>query len=253
VSSFLDFPGVKIGCVQYLNAKPLIYGHEDGVRFDHPSKLAADLSRGALDVALVPVIELFRNPQYLVVDGVSISSFGPVFSVFLAYRGELGEVREVALDPRSLTSSHLLRCLLREFHQIDPRGDSEADARLLIGNQAIAFRRQHGDHYRYFDLGEEWTFRTGLPFVYALWLVRPGTANAAAIAARLRSLKKTGTAQITEIAKTHDLGATFVEHYLRSNIRYDFGDAEKAGLELFHQMIVRNGFLENSDFAPEFI
>ena len=90
---------LRVGCVQYLNAKPLIHGYDGPVVFDHPSALARDLARGALDVALVPIFEALRDPRYLIADGVAIASDGPVFSVFLALRGPLAEVRTIALDP----------------------------------------------------------------------------------------------------------------------------------------------------------
>ena len=53
-------------------------------------------------------------------DDVAIACDGPVFSVFLAHRGPLAEVRRIALDPASLTSVHLLRVLLAEFHGLRP-------------------------------------------------------------------------------------------------------------------------------------
>ena len=40
-------------------------------------------------MALSPIFELMAHPGYLVVDDVAIASRGPVFSVFIAYRGEL--------------------------------------------------------------------------------------------------------------------------------------------------------------------
>ena len=84
---------LRVGCVQYLNARPLIHGCDAPVVFDHPSGLARDLAAGALDVALVPVFEALRHPRYLLADGVAIASDGPVFSVFLAHRGPLAEAR----------------------------------------------------------------------------------------------------------------------------------------------------------------
>src|SRR6185436_19875338 len=77
---------VRVGCVQNLNSKPLIYGCDAPIVFDHPSGLARDLVAGRLDVALVPVFEALRDPPWLAVDEVAIACDGPVFSVFLAHR-----------------------------------------------------------------------------------------------------------------------------------------------------------------------
>ena len=165
---------VRVGCVQYLNSKPLIHGCEAPVIFDHPSGLARDLVAGTLDVALVPVFEALRNPPWLAVDNVAIACDGPVFSVFLAHRGPLSGIGSIGLDPASRTSVHLLQVLLAEFHGLHPRyvgpEKKDPDALLLIGNQAIDFRIANPTGWSYLDLGEEWLRCTGLPFVFALWL-----------------------------------------------------------------------------------
>ena len=121
VRSYPALASLRIGCVQYLNSKPLIYGYDGPVVFDHPSGLARDLAAGKLDVALVPTFEALRSPHYTLVEGVAIASDGPVYSVFLAHRKPLAEVRSVALDPASLTSVHLLQVLLCEYHGLRPQ------------------------------------------------------------------------------------------------------------------------------------
>ena len=241
---------LRIGCVQYLNAKPLIHGYDGPVVFDHPSALARDLSRGALDVALVPIYEALRDPRYLIADGVAIASDGPVYSVFLAHRGPLAKVRTIALDPASLTSVHLLQVLLAEYHGLRPqcvdaatfRG--EADAELLIGNQAIDFRHEHSGTHQFFDLGEEWKRRTGLPFVYAPWLIRGDIPNARAAADELRALGRAGVARIAEIVKTETFrDAEFRTRYLTQHIRFELGAREKAGIEKFRELLGKHGFI----------
>jgi predicted solute-binding protein/REP element-mobilizing transposase RayT len=111
---------LRIGCVKYLNARPLIRGWPGEVDFDHPSALCQRLANGDLDVALVSSFEFLRNPVYRIVDGVSIASEGPVYSVVLAHCGELSDIHEIELDPASQTSVNLLRCLLAE-HGLSPR------------------------------------------------------------------------------------------------------------------------------------
>ena len=241
---------LRVGCVQYLNAKPLIHGYDGPVVFDHPSALARDLSRGALDVALVPIFEALRDPRYLIADGVAIASDGPVFSVFLAHRGPLADVRTIALDPASLTSVHLLQVLLAEYHGMRPqcvdattfRG--EADAELLIGNQAIDFRHEHADTHHFLDLGEEWKRCAGLPFVYAPWLLRRDLPDACAAADELRALGRAGVASIGEIVRTEKFrDAAFRERYLTQHIRFDLGVREKAGIEKFRELLAKHGFI----------
>jgi predicted solute-binding protein len=86
---------LRIGCVKYLNARPLIHGWPGEVVFDHPSVLCERLAAAQLDVALVSSFEFLRNPVYTLVDGISISSNGPVHSVFVAHNGDLSEIEEI--------------------------------------------------------------------------------------------------------------------------------------------------------------
>lgn len=239
---------VRLGCVQYLNSKPLIYGCDAPVRFAHPAELARDLASGALDVALVPVFAALRSPGYLAADDVAIACDGAVFSVFLAHRGPLAEVRRVALDPASLTSVNLLQVLLAEFHGLRPefvaKGCGESDAKLLIGNQAIDFRVSAAADWQFLDLGEEWKRWTGLPFVFALWLMRPDLPDATTVADELRALKRDGIAHIPEIVRDdreHDTALT--TRYLTEHIRFGCGLREKAALERFHELLVKHGLI----------
>ena len=115
MKEFEALRGLRIGCVRYLNSRPLIEPYDGPVVLDHPSALAAALERGEMDVALVPVFEALRLPGYFAVDGVSISSLGPVWSVILAYQGALSEIKQVALDPASRTSVHLCKVFFAEW------------------------------------------------------------------------------------------------------------------------------------------
>src|SRR5207245_9278609 len=110
----------RIGCVKYLNARPLIRGWSGNVTSDSPAALCAQLASGNLDVALVSSFEFLRNPVYRIVDDVSISSSGPVYSVIVAHQGEISQVEEIELDPAAETSVNLLRCLLAELN-VNPR------------------------------------------------------------------------------------------------------------------------------------
>ena len=57
---------VRIGAVEYLNARPHVYGLDRSprfqVRFDVPSKCADLLHEGAVDLGLIPSIEYLRGP-----------------------------------------------------------------------------------------------------------------------------------------------------------------------------------------------
>jgi chorismate dehydratase len=223
---------------------------------DHPSALCAQLSRGELDVALVSSFEFLRNPIYRIVDGISISSDGPVYSVVLAHVGELSPVEQIELDPAAETSRNLLRCLLNEL-KLRPRivatstsSPGKRPARLLIGDQAIRFRQAHGNEFKFWDLGENWKNLVGLPFVYALWLVRPEVADPKSIADRLRALRNRNLANIDDlISDEEEFNRSFCDRYYREHLRFSFGEREKKGLHAFHQLCQKHDLLAKRDLA----
>ena len=268
---------LRIGCVKYLNARPLIYGWSGAVDFDDPAALCRKLQHGDLDVALVSSLEYLRRPIYRIVDGVSISAHGAVYSVIVAHNEDLSRAQEIDIDPASETSVALLRCLLDQ-RDLNPRlvrntdlqsvrpaelhsAESEtADSmssgrtgqrpvfRLLIGDQAIRFRAEHGERYHYWDLAEAWTKMTSLPFAFAFWLIRPEIENAKEIADKLRALRDHNVASIDELALSQsEVSPTFCRKYYREHLFFDFGEREKAGLREFH----RRCLLNKIDVAPD--
>ena len=237
-------PALRIGCVQYLNARPLIHGWPGEVHFDHPAALCRMLADGALDVAFVSSFEFLRDPVYAIVDGVCVAADGPVYSVFVAHREPLQSVAEITADPNSRTSVNLLHCLLAERGLRAHVVSGEAEARLLIGDQAIGFRQQHADEYEFWDLGAEWKRMTGLPFVFALWLVRPETPHATAIANRLRALCQQNVSALDEVIRAQsEFSPDFCDRYFRQHLRFSFGDAEKRGLLHFRALCEKHGLL----------
>jgi predicted solute-binding protein len=261
VIPFPALAGLRIGCVQYLNSKPLIAAYPGEVLFDHPSNLARAMAAGSLDAALVPIFEALGPRPYYIVDGVAIACDGPVYSVILAYHGELADIRTLELDPASLTSVHLVQVLLREFHGVTPRcvaaGElaAPADARLLIGNHAIEYRRDAPPGVRFLDLGEEWKKQTGLPFVFAVWLLRSGLPDLSAIAQGFRALQEAGDPLIPAIAEKagEEIGRDLAFRYLTEYIRFDLGKRERAGMERFRELLVKHGFLEQRVSALRFL
>ena len=269
---------LRIGCVKYLNARPLIYGWSGAVDFDHPAALCRKLEHGDLDVALVSSLEYLRRPIYRIVDGVSISAHGAVYSVIVAHNEDLSRAQEIDIDPASETSVALLRCLLKqrrvnprlrvrntdlqsvrpaELHSVESEtADSMSSGRtgqrpvfrLLIGDQAIRFRAEHGEGYHYWDLAETWTKLTSLPFAFAFWLIRPEIKNAKEIADKLRALRDHNVASIDELALSQsEVSPTFCRKYYREHLFFDFGEREKAGLREFH----RRCLLNKIDVAPD--
>jgi chorismate dehydratase len=243
---------IRLGAVDYLNARPLVHGLElktrrFSLRFDVPSKCAALLHESSIDVGMIPSIEYLRGPDpYQIVRGVGIVSDGPVASVALFATGPLENVRTIAADTSSRSSVGLLHILCYEAFGIDPKFlpmppavDQmlrQCDAALVIGDTALYLDHQSKGLQK-IDLGEQWTQLTGLPFVWAFWAGRPGLLTKES-AAELQSARDEGVMASDAIAAAYcgpehaALGRT----YLRENIRYTLGDREQAGLLRYYEL-----------------
>ncbi|NCY02397.1 MAG: hypothetical protein EBX36_05675 [Planctomycetia bacterium] len=239
----------RIGAVQYLNTKPLVYGLAArglAVSYDLPSRLADRLSAGDLDVALIPSIELFRGDGYRVVSDACIGCRGPVMSVKLYFRTRPEAVARLAVDEGSRTSATLARILLAERHRVRPEvevlpigaglADTSADAVLLIGDRAIGGQR--GSFQLVWDLGDEWCRWTGLPFVFAVWAARRGV-DVSALEGVLSAARDAGRTHLASIAAVeasgHGLTVPQCLAYLRDNLHYDVGPLERRALSRFYE------------------
>ena len=234
----------RIGCVPYLNARPLIYGIEDRVTLCTPARLADLMHRNQFDAGLVPVAEVLQHDQYDLLDGTAIASRGPVASVFLAHREPIDKLKRIAVDPASRTSVWLLRVLLKIGWHIEPEFYprpagaklTEHEAMMLIGDDAIWYATRAGAA-PVWDLGAAWAELTGLPFVYAAWALQRGVETGP-VAALLRSAKTAGLAHIEQIVQdATEAGPAFLRDYYTRHVWYELGDAEKQGLRRFQQYL----------------
>jgi chorismate dehydratase len=218
-----------------------------------PFSLLADLlAAERLDVALIPVIEYFRSGRYTVVPDIAIATRGPVLSVTLFSRVPWARVRRVALDAGSRTSAALAQVLLRRRYGVEPEvlalpldrdaEDADADAVLLIGDRAMRACLPGFAHA--YDLGRERYDWTGLPFVFAVWAVRPAS-DLGGVAEALAEAKRRGRERAGEIAHREaprlGLDAGFCRRYLSNILHFDLGAREQAGLHHYYMLACELG------------
>jgi chorismate dehydratase len=273
---------MRIGAVNYLNSKPLVYGFEAssaGARllFDLPSRLADSLAAGRLDVALVPIVEWLRSPGQTLVSDACVACRGPVLSVKLYFRVAPDEVQTLALDEGSRTSAALAQILLGELAGVRPATeplpigcgleDTKADAVLLIGDRAIQSKEQGagsqesggrnssspcssldapGSFLTVWDMGEKWSEWTGLPFVFAAWVARRGV-DTTQLEIELAAARDRGVAHLADIAAAEapplGIDVELAHQYLRDNLHFTLGEQEFAGLERFARLCAQRDFV----------
>jgi len=255
----------RIGAVSYLNSKPLVaelprLAPEATIVVDLPSRLADALALGRLDVALVPSIEFFLRPGYTIVSDACVSCEGPVRSIKLFSRVPIPEIRTVSLDEGSRTSAALVKILLQEQFHLRPEydvlpidaslDDSTSDAVLLIGDRAM--RPVNGQFHAIWDLGQQWREWTGLPFVFSMWVARPGV-DVPRLAVLLAAARDAGVARLEEIARHEAAGVGLSEDfclsYLRDSLTFWLGPRQRAGLARFCELARRLGLAPAGDSA----
>jgi chorismate dehydratase len=258
-------PKIRAGAVSYLNTRPLVFGIEQGLgadrlelTYDVPSVLASRMAAGEFDLALLPIIEMARIPNLVVVPGLAIGSLGNCRSVLLVAKMPLAEVRSVALDPESRTSNALARVLFAEAwggepsFVVGPRDLTlalqEHDAAVRIGDKALFTPLPEGAIA--YDLGGAWTARTTLPFVFAVWATRPGVVDRE-LYEILHASRRAGAAVLSAIAADYTWnGRQYPEvslPYLRDAMRYRLGDPEVTAMRRFLAAAAEAGVI---DAAP---
>jgi len=245
--SSADSKEFRIGSVQYLNAVPLHRGIEGEVILATPAKLAEMLRRDELDAALVSTAEVLLTDRYDILDGVAIASLGEVYSVLLAHRCPLAEIKEVFCHTASLSGLNLLKVLLAErglkpeFKPMaDPARAAEFDAFLMIGDPAIDFQRAPHEH-EIFDLGAEWYELTKLPFVFAVWALRRGVENKE-LRRELKAAKQFGLRTLDYLIETREeYDEAFRRDYLTWHVHYHLADDEKRGIAKFCELLQKHG------------
>ena len=248
---------ICIGAVTYLNARPLIAALAEldprlEIVIDYPSRLADALAAGQLDVAMIPSIEYARHPEFSIVSDACIACDGPVRSVKLYGRVPVEDVHTLALDEGSRTSAALARIMLRERFGVTPQllslplgaelSDTPANAVLVIGDRGMA---PVGGVFEFvWDLGEEWSRWTGLPFVFSLWVARPGV-DLRGVERTLATARDVGLTRLTEIARREAplIGIPEADclSYLRDHLEFRLGKRQRQGLERFFALAGRLG------------
>jgi chorismate dehydratase len=275
---------LRVAAISFLNPAPLLYDFEHAPRatplrrhyalhYTQPSACAAELAAGTSDLGLVPIAAL--TPQLAIVPGCAIASLGQVRSILLlvknprqyAIANALTQVRTVTADAASLSSVAYARILFEHFHDTRPTfleqpADAlamlaDADAALLIGDPALLAREHRAQieatidpPLLWLDLAELWRERTGLPWVAAVWAVRPESLTDLTpqqLTADLNASRDAGLAHIDELVAEWTpriaLPPATIRAYLTQNIHYTLDDDCLRSITIFRSLAAQIGML----------
>ena len=258
---------VRVAAIGFLNPAPLMWDFEHPPRsaelaerytlnYMTPAQCAASLLAGESDLGLIPVAAL--TPDLAIVPGSAIASLDRVRSIQLIVCGDraLDQVRTVAADTASRSSLAYAHILFTKFlgtspeflaRPADPVAMLEsADAALLIGDPALLALEsrsrieQRVGTCQWFDLAHEWKTRTGLPWIAAVWAVRPeAIADPGQLIHDLDRSRQHGLAHIDDLvsewAPRIAIPPSTIRTYLTSNIHYQLDSACQEALMLFRR------------------
>jgi chorismate dehydratase len=237
---------VRVGIVNYLNTKPLIYGLEKEPVNEmieligaYPAKLARMLADDEIDVGLIPVAAIPQLPSYHIVGSYCIGTEGEIASVCLFSEVPMHNIKKVYLDYQSRSSVALLKWLMKESWGINPEIIEAKDetyleeikgttAGLVIGDRALQQRKVSTFIY---DLGSEWRSITGLPFVFAAWVsTKPLPEDFIRIFDQANSI---GLEHIDEIVANTVFDLYDLKKYYTLHLSYRLDDRKREGMDRF--------------------
>lgn len=243
---------IEISAVSYLNALPMVYGLQRGpraslwsVRLELPAQSALSLRRGEVQIALMPVGALHVLTGAKLVGDYCVGAEGDVYTVCLCAHRGLSELSRIYLDPDSRTSVQLAQVLANHYWKkklhwavlrqgkLD-EGLAPDEGVVLIGDKVFSHRMRYEVCY---DLASEWIAFTGLPFVFAAWVVTSplplGVEEALnediawGIAHTVPAVAEREACMGLPCAKPE------AEHYLLTNIDYRLSRDKREGLRRF--------------------
>ena len=265
-----------VGHIAYTNCAPFFHhlraaGFSGDIVSGVPAQLNQLLAAGNIDVSPSSSFEYARNwREYLLLPGLSISTRGPVGSVLLFSPKPLTglEGAQIALTGESASSVHLLKILLHEFvglQQVDyavPEGQVEeivaqGGNALLIGDRALKMAKSYAGGIIY-DLGDLWYRYTGLPFVFALWILRreaarEKTSQVHDLVAQLQISQQRAFNDLLGLARSVPERSWMTEAGLMTywkTMSYGLDQEHIRGLELFFRLCRKQNLLPD---VPELI
>ena len=187
---------IRMGKISYINASPVYYGLDNGLLPgwlemvpDVPSALNRQIMEGGIIISPISAAFYAMNHRdLLLLPDLSISCCGRVMSVILAGRYPIHELsgKTVRLTRDSASAAAFLKMIFhqKKIYPVFQTGDvndiesvfREVDAVLVIGDTALTLPWHQKFEY-VIDLGQLWFEMTGLPFVFAVWVVRRAVAE----------------------------------------------------------------------------
>jgi chorismate dehydratase len=264
-------PRISLGKISYINASPVYYGLDHGLLpdwltmvSDVPSALNHKIITNQIEIS--PISAAFyamNHEKLLLLPDLSISCQGNVLSVICASNYALDDLnnKTVMFSQESASAASFLKMIFSQRKvypnfKVGPVGDinripSGVDAVMVIGDDALTQPWQE-QFVHCFDLGGIWYEMTGLPFVFAVWVVRESFAKkhpeqVKSVLDLLLASKRQGYAHIDEVieagTKKLDLSRSIIKKYYDLLI-CDLDPVKIKAMKIFFESLYKQKILE---------
>lgn len=247
---------LRIGRVPYLHAEPFYVAMaRPGITLHDlvPGAMAVAATHGDIDAGPVPLVASWHlQDRFEPVAGFCVASVQHAGSCLLYSTRPISALAGayIGVTAEAASARGLLHVLLRLKYQVQPAAyvplQAAHDAFLLIGNAALRQRLGVAEHPYTYDLGTEWYAWTGLPFVFARWLVHKAIPlqDKTRLEEALYLGLEDGVEALCQVARPRaDLlmlpreVVTYIQGF-----RYYLGRAEEQAMAQFHSCLQQLGF-----------
>lgn len=235
----------KVGAVNYLNTKPLLYGLQQSpintqieLIQDYPANIAKLLQEQKIDIGLVPVAIIPTLGEHYLISNYCIGATQAVASVAIFSEVPLKEIKTIILDYQSKTSVDLVKILFQRYFKQTVQFIEASDnyiqdikgttAGLVIGDRALEIRKSFPF---IIDLAQEWVKFTKLPFVFATWVANKKIPQS--FIAEFNKANAFGLQNIDKVIAQNPYEHYDLKEYYTKNISYNFDMAKQTGLHHF--------------------
>jgi chorismate dehydratase len=226
-----------------------------------PARCADMLRENTVDVAMLPTVEVLRDPEaFDVVPAVALSTWRYPFARLILRDGLERPATTVVYDPQYEQEHQVARLILEEHYRMSPHFEARpglgpaqlleesADGSLIVGGEVATLQLEG----LVLDLGQEWFELANYPMVWALFATLKGRMLPEIILG-IRDSARAAEAQRRLWIRAQETSASLYEFY-REDLRVRLDDVAIASLtELRHYLFFHEALGEMPEIPFVFL
>ena len=249
---------IRLSVIDSMLVEPIIHGMSENYEIvrDNPLNCANRLVEGIVNSALITTLDYAKGKgSWKLIPDICVAAKGPFKTVNLFFNKEIRDLKTVAVNSIDTTATALLKIIMQEKYEIAPEFISidgqlsdklnQADAALLSGNEAYNLQQSNKI---FIDLGDEWFDLTGLPFVYAVWVVHEMDFKQSMVD-KIKSIVDNNLNNqkriLNSVFENNKKSIKNYPDFISNTIRYQFGLDEKEAITEFFRYAFFFGMIDN--------